>query len=545
VGALPLRNIKYFYEVKTMQANRRVYGVATLMAICFLLFVSAPTAKAAGWTTNGPKILNPSGGQFVIAGVNWYGFETRTSVVNGLYTKDYKYIVDEIKQYGYNTIRIPFSNEMWESNPAPGANGISACAECKGKRARDILALIVNYAGSIGLHVILDNHRSEAGNSAEANGLWYNNAGGSSYTEQKWINDWVSAQQWAHGIRQSQGSADTVTVNYLASDGFPIILGYDLRNEPNTPSRTPYLGGATWGTGDGIDPRVNPNPNPFSCSCVATSSCHDWRLAAERAGDTILGEAARNGWDYPLIFVEGVSTYMAANGTAANGPYDWYWYGGNLLGVNGNSGNPGAPIVLNAGGNSTSLGPPVNNQLVYSAHDYGPSLYVQPWFNASTCYRSGCSASSLADVWKKFWAHLNLAGGVNPVWPGHASYPWANTGHTGYTQAPMWIGEFGTGKTDADIFSSGAGSQGQWFTDMVNFIQSSYGLNNSNNSGVPVTYLNWTYWALNANDSYAILGSSFTGLANAKKEYTFLCAIQQPPFAVTNCGSTGALPAGQ
>src|SRR5919202_2935938 len=530
-----------------MRPNVRPQHLLRFVCACLVLCCAAGTALA-GWTTSGNKIIAPSGAEFRVTGINWYGFETSDSVAHGLYAHDYTYIVDQLKQYGYSTIRIPFSNAMWELNPIPNANTISACPSCKGKHARDILALIVNYAGSKGIHVILDNHRSEAGNSAEGNGLWYYVSGSNNYTEQKWINDWVSVQRWAHGIQQTMGATDSITVNYYASDGLPVILGYDLRNEPHTPSRTAYLSGAAWGNGDGIDPATNPNPNPFAPACVATSTCHDWRLAAERAADTILGDAAGHGWEYPLIFVEGVSTYPTPAGNMASGPYDWYWWGGDLLGVNGNSGNPGAPVVLNAGGSSSALGPAVNNQLVYSGHDYGPSEYQQGWFNASTCYRSGCSSSSLADVWKKFWVFPNLAGGVGPVWPGHASYPWGNTGHTAYTQAPVFIGEFGTGKTDADLLSSGAGSQGQWFTDLVNFIQSSYTTTTANNSGVAVGSLQWTYWSLNGEDGYGLLGSSYNGLANAKKEYSFLCAIQQGPLAVPpgagsgQCGSTGPLP---
>jgi endoglucanase len=527
-----------------MSKKNRARRLTTLVVSCLLTLGGTGTAAAAGWSTSGAKIVNPVGGQFVIAGINWYGFETRDNVAHGMWTKDYKYIVDQIRQYGYNTIRLPFSNAMWESNPLPNSNQIGACPECKGKRARDIMAMIVNYAGSVGLHVIIDNHRSTSGNSAQENGLWY----ASGYTEQAWIRDWVSVQQWAHGIKQTLGATDTITVNYLASDGFPVVIGYDLRNEPHTPSRKAYLDGSTWGSGDGIDPKVNPNPNPFAPACVAGSTCHDWRLAAERGADTVLGEALKNGWDYPLIFVEGIGNYPKPGGTAASGPYDGYWWGGNLLGVNGNSTNPGAPVVLNAGGNSGGLGPAVDNLLVYSAHDYGPALYKQSWFNAQTCYKSGCSPSSLADVWKKYWAHPNLAGGVNPVWPGFSSYPWGNTGHLGYTQAPIYIGEFGTANADSDLYSTGAGTQGQWLTDMINFVQSSYARTTANDSGVPVTHLNWTYWALNDEDSYALLGANYAGLENPKKEYSFLCFIQQGPLALPlgsgpgQCGSTGALP---
>jgi endoglucanase len=518
-----------------------------------LFLASAPaTAAAAGWTTAGVEILTPAQQPFIIQSVNWYGAETRNFVPHGLWGQDYTVTLDRIKALGFNTVRLPFANETWQLNPKPSRNVIGACPTCQNKRARDILALIVNYAGSIGLHVVMDNHRSDGGNSAQANGLWYLISGKNKYTEQKWIADWVSVLRWSHGIPQTQGATDTVAVNYLASDGFPTIIGFDLRNEPHTVCQggCDYAGGASWGTGDGINPAVNPNPNPFSPACVATGTCKDWRLAAQRAGDTILGEAAAQGWDFPLIVVEGVSQYPVAGGTHAAGPYDFYWWGGQLQGVNGNSSNAGAPIVLHAGGNASGLGAPVANQVVYSAHDYGPKLSAQPWFNASTCYASGCGSSSLADVWTDHWAFINI-GEVNPVWPGQPSYPWANTGSAPYSVAPVWLGEFGTANATGDLYSTGAGSQGQWFTDLVSFVQSSYAVTPANDSGIPVQSLHWAYWALNGNDDYGILANDWSTLANPAKEYTFLCAIQSGPLAVPpgsgagQCGSTGALPSPQ
>ncbi len=511
-------------------------------ALALLAQQAAPAAAAGGgWSTSGTQILGPSGQPFLITGVNWYGFETRDNVAHGMWTKNYTYILDEAKQYGFNTVRIPFSNNMWETNPIPGSSKLSACPVCKGKHARDIMALIVNYAGSIGLHVIMDNHRSTAGNSAEGNGLWYT----SGFPESAWINDWLSVQRWSHGIAQP---GDTISVNYLASDGTPLVIGYDLRNEPHTPARTAYLNGATWGSGDGINPAINPNPNPFAPACVATSSCHDWRLAAERAGDSLLGDAAANGWPSPIIIVEGIGEYPSANGTPASGPYDGTWWGGDLQGVNGNANNAGAPVVLNAGGNASTLGAAIDNQVVYSPHEYGPSIFVQTWFNASTCYKSGCGSSSLADVWKKFWAYINLPGGVAPLWPGHSTYPWSNTGHSGYTTAPIYIGELGTGNADSDLTSTTRGSQGQWFTDAVNLIQSSQNKTVNNDAGLAVTNLHFTYWALNDEDSYAVLGANYTGLENPRKIYSLLCFIQWGPFSIPfgsgagQCGSTGGFP---
>src|SRR5947209_3096746 len=195
-----------------MQTNRWMWHLGAFSVACLVLVGSlmgratgAAAVAVAGWTTSGAQILNPAGGQFVITGITWYGFETTGYVAHGLYAHDYTYIVDEIKQYGYNTIRIPFSNQMWETDPIPNRNTISACLSCKGSHSRDILARIVNYAGLNGLHVILDNHRSEAGNSAEANGLWYTTSRGNTYTEGAWINDWVNVQHWLHGTAQSLG----------------------------------------------------------------------------------------------------------------------------------------------------------------------------------------------------------------------------------------------------------------------------------------------------------------------------------------------------
>jgi aryl-phospho-beta-D-glucosidase BglC (GH1 family) len=534
----------------TARGGRRRSDAVRFVALAAVLALgaaSSPHAQAAaGWTTSGTRIVAPSGGGFVINGLNWYGFETTNSVARGLGSVDYTTVLDQAKKYGHNTVRLPFSSQLWETNPLPAASLVSACPSCAGMRARDVMAMIVNYAGAIGMHVILDNHRSNAGNSAQENGLWYSG----SYTESSWIADWLSVQAWTHGIAQTQGAPDAITVNQYASDGFPIVLGFDLRNEPHTPA-SDYLGGATWGSGDGIDPALNPNPNPFSPACVAASTCHDWRLAAERAADTILGDALANQWAYPLIFVEGIGNYPQASGTAASGPYSYYWWGGNLMGVNGNAANPGAPVVLNAGGTAAALGVPVVNQLVYSAHDYGPSEYQSAWFNSATCYASKCSASSLADLWKANWAYAASPGGINPVWPGHASYPWSNTGHSPVTEAPVFIGEFGTGNLDTDLFTTGAGSQGQWLTSLVNFIASSYTATKTpvNDSGIPVANLNWSYWSLNGEDAYSVLASNYSGLRNPKKTYSFLCFIQQGllsvPMGSTSglCGSTGMLPA--
>jgi endoglucanase len=230
---------------------------------------------------------------------------------------------------------------------------------------------IISAAGSIGLRVILDNHRSEAGNSAGQNGLWYT----SSYPESAWINDWKTLT--------------TRYITFVDGSGNPIVIGMDLRNEPHL-SANGSISGSCW-TGD-----------TSTGGCPTSNTNQNWPAAAQRAGNAILGVNSNL-----LIFVEGVDCYSG----------DCGWWGGNLEGARNN------PVILNTAG-----------RLIYSAHDYGPNLFQQSWFNSNTTY------SSLTAVWTKFWAYLSQNG-----------------------TAPVWVGEFGTTNNAGEIQSSAPGSQGQWF----------------------------------------------------------------------------------
>ena len=389
---------------------RRAFSPGAWGVLLLLVGLSTNSAYAQTgyWHTSGSQILDSSGKVVRIAGVNWYGLETTDEVVHGLWAQDYHYIMNAIQSNGYNVVRLPFSNQMVETPIVP--NNISYYnssgpinTDLKGLNSLQIVDKIVAYAGQIGLHIILDNHRSEAGNSAEANGLWYT----PQYPESAWINDWTSLAQ-----------------RYLNNS---TVIGMDLRNEPHNDQS----GGSCWG-------------------CGLTS--YDWRLAAERGGNAVLAVNPNL-----LIFVEGTDCYNN----------DCDWWGGNLEGAQS------YPVVLNTG-----------NRLVYSAHDYGPNLYQQQWFNNNTTY------ASLVAVWTKFWAYLSLNG-----------------------IAPVWVGEFGTTNNSSDIESNSPGSQGQWFQGIVTFLK-----NNSR--------LNWTYWALNGEDSYALLDSNYDSTPVSQLKQQLLATIQ-------------------
>ena len=409
-------------------------------------------ARAQGtgyWHTSGNQILDSNGEAVRIAGINWYGFETTDYLAHGLWAQDYTTVLNTIKSLGFNVVRIPFSNQMVESNPVPTnyttyANGQPANAALVGQTALADLDTIVAYAGSIGLRVILDNHRSEAGNSNEANGLWYTGT----YPQANWIADWQTLA--------TRYSASKFTFN-----GNPTVIGMDLRNEPHLIANG-YSGGC-W-TGD-------TETNGSYTGCPTSLTSQNWPVAAQAAGNAVLAINPKL-----LIFVEGNDCY---NGTCG-------WQGGNLMGVASN------PVVLN-----------VPNQLVYSPHDYGPNLYGQSWFNSNT------SQASLDAVWNNFWGYISNNG-----------------------TAPVWLGEFGTDNNSADIESSAAGSQGQWFESIVSYLQSN-------------PSIDWTYWALNEEDNYGLLDSNYDATpANAQKE-SMLESIQ---FALggggSSCTVSPAAPAG-
>lgn len=223
--------------------------------------------SASGWlSTVGSQIVDANGMPVRLAGVNWFGMETTNYSPHGLWTRGYKEMMDQMKQEGFNLIRLPFSQEAFQPGKVPNGIDFSKNADLQGLSAIQILDKIVAYAGEIGLRIMLDHHRSNAGNGPNDNGLWYT----SQYSETAWINTWTMlAARYANN---------------------PTIVAADLNNEPHN---------GTWGTG----------------------GTNDWRLAAERAGNAIL--AVNPNW---LIVVEGVAngpsgSYWWGGNLSAAGQY--------------------------------------------------------------------------------------------------------------------------------------------------------------------------------------------------------------------------------
>jgi len=196
----------------------------------------------------GNKIVDSNGNRVILTGINWFGLETESFAPHGLWARNLDSILDQIQELGFNTIRLPYSNELLNPSSLPNSINYDLNPDLVGLSGVQIMDKIIEGAGARGIRVILDRHRPDSHAQSE---LWYTNE----YDEERWIADWVM-------LAERYNQNDTV-------------IGMDLHNEPH--------GAATWGTGD-----------------MTT----DWRLAAERAGNAILAANPNL-----LIVVQGVEQY--------------------------------------------------------------------------------------------------------------------------------------------------------------------------------------------------------------------------------------------
>lgn len=340
----------------------------------------APAVSRGPLRASGSRLVDSTGREVRLTGVNWFGMETSTFAPHGLWARNWEDMLDQIVEAGFNTIRLPFSNQVFDPSSRPNGIDFSKNPDLQGLSGQEIMDRIIQGAGQRGLKVILDRHRPTAEAQSE---LWYTDR----VPEERWVQDWVML------ARRYRGN-DTV-------------IGADLHNEPRGP--------ATWGDGN---PRT------------------DWRLAAERAGNAIL--EANPDW---LIIVQGIEQQEQR----------WYWWGGNLIGVRQH------PVRLTRPDN-----------LVYSAHDYGPGVYQQRWFQEPDF------PLNLSKVWLDYWAYVQRE-----------------------SIAPVLVGEFG-GR------SVGEDPEGVWQRRLVAFLKE---------NGFHYTY--WS-WNPNSGDTGGILKDDWYTLDQAK-----------------------------
>lgn len=341
--------------------------------------------------TDGNKIIDSDGNEVWLTGINWFGYNTGTNTFDGLWASDLNQSIQEIANHGFNVIRVPFSAELilqWSRGEYPEANFNQATNDyLVGMDSLQIFDYVVGQCRANGLKLIIDIHSAETNASGHTVNLWY--------TERISEEDYLSALSW---MAKRYNNDDT-------------IIGYDLKNEPHG---KPYEGenAAKW---DG------------------SQDSNNWRYIAQKSAMAVLGENPN-----ALILVEGTEIYpvdIETNGDFASTNEDDYyfnWWGGNLRGV------ADYPVELGE----------YQNKLIYSPHDYGPTVYQQPWFEGDYNYDS-----LMADCWHDNWFYIYED-----------------------ETAPLLIGEWGGFMTEPNI---------TWMTYMRELI-GKYRLNH-------------TFWCFNAN----------------------------------------------
>ncbi|MCJ8313963.1 MAG: cellulase family glycosylhydrolase [Pseudomonadales bacterium] len=393
---------------------------------------SLTTTGSLNWLTLDGRILRDSNGTAVrLTGVNWFGFETRALITMGLW-KDGRTIdqmLSSIVAQGFNTVRIPFSDEVIAGSLDGSILLENLDIDLTANPIVDMDA-DSNITPLDLLDVII--------NKARALNLKVildsHSRGSDKYlVEGLWEGDYGSANfgSEANWIQ----NWEMLATRYKNNDA---VVAFDLNNEPHF--------AAAWGS---------------------TDTSKNWNEAAQRAANAIQAI-------HPdvLIIVEGVEHLNGDQDTnKAQQSLDSYWWGGNLQGVTDNAIN----ITY-------------NNKLVYSPHEYGPEVYVQPWFKVAGFPRN------LPYLWEDRFGFIYQQ----------------SIGH-------LFVGEFGI-KYDMPGTASNI-----WFDSFLTYMC-------ERKEGY-----SWTFWAWNPNsgDTGGILGNDWEEVNSWKVDKLSAC---QAPLIGNNNG---------
>jgi endoglucanase len=225
----------------TQRLTPRFSSAARALFISTALLASAP---ALAVQVSAGKIVDDQGNRITIQGVNWFGAETETRVVHGLWARSMTDMLDQMKSLGFNAVRVPFCPTTIQGVPTNSID-FSKNPTLQGLNSLQVLDVLATELQKRGMYFLMDHHRPDCTAISE---LWYT----STYSEAQWIAD-----------------LQFVAARYKDNAYF---LGMDLKNEP--------YGAARWGSGN---------------------AAVDWNSAAERAAAAVLSVAPQ-----ALIFVEGV-----------------------------------------------------------------------------------------------------------------------------------------------------------------------------------------------------------------------------------------------
>lgn len=420
---------------------------ASLPAVQVALTSTAVDDNNDDWLhAEGSHLYDSEGHEVWLTGANWFGFNCTENCAHGLYAADIDDFLETVSNHGINLIRMPISTELlvsWMEGDPLEVTSVSAgndppyyvmnpdFVEEDGttlKNSMEIFDIIMQKMKDYGLKVMVDVHSPAAHNSGHNYNLWYydstaedadNMAVGAFSSEEITWDMWKDSITW---LAEKYSNDDT-------------IIGYDLKNEPH--GKRGYSGTTC--------------PSNIA-KWDDSTDLNNWAYSATECANSVLSVNPN-----ALIFVEGVEqypktelgyTYDTADiweASADESPWYGAWWGGNLRGVKD------YPIVPDSG----------TSQIVYSPHDYGPSVYNQTWFDKDFTIET-----LLDDYWYDTWAYIN-----------------------DQEIAPLLIGEWG-GYMDSDVNE-------KWMTLLRDYMIENH--------------ISHTFWCLNPNsgDTGGLLGYDF------------------------------------
>ena len=258
----------------------------------------------------------------------------------------------QISKRGFNFMRIPMSCEIllqWMNGIYPDAEFDPVInPELAGMNSLEIFDLVLSLCKENGIRVMIDIHSAETGLMGHIHPVWYT--------------DKINETQYKNAL-------SWISDRYKDND---TVVAYDIKNEPHGGAEESLK--AIWNDSDNIN---------------------NWKRFAGEAANVILDKNP-----HALIVIEGIQIYpknIDANNFASSDPEDYVntWWGGNLMGVKDH------PVDLGSRER--------NRQLVYSVHEYGPTVFMQPWFEKEYSYES-----LLKDVWHDRWMYL-IEENISPV----------------------------------------------------------------------------------------------------------------------------------
>ena len=358
----------------------------------FSAVLSSPAVTASAVDDNnddwlhaeGSRLYDMNGNEVWLTGANWFGFNCSENCPHYLWSADADDCLTEIADRGINILRFPIATELIVSwmNGTPNEVSSFSCNTdpaytinadfCgpDGKTPVDsmqVFDIMMRKCKEHGIKAFIDIHSPHTDNSGHNYNLWYGKAG---VTTDVWIDSLV----W---LADKYKNDDT-------------LIGYDLKNEPH-------------GKGQEGD---------AAAKWDGSTDENNWAYAATKCAEAILDVNP-----HALILVEGVEQsmsgamegdYWGMPDRRDNSPYIGAWWGGNFRGARE------YPIKPKQG----------TSQIVYSPHDYGPSVYEQTWFhlNKSATGEAFDTQSLLDEYWYDTWAYIN-AEDIGPEligeWGGH------------------------------------------------------------------------------------------------------------------------------